>query len=281
MLPAHPHVSFGDEERNADLFSRRERLLELRGLVKRFGSGRHAVEVLRGVNLNISRGEVVALVGPSGSGKTTLLHLLAGLLRGDSGTAAFRGRPLFLEETHRGREGMSLVFQDPYEALSSHLRIRETVMEPLRIKGRSRDASTRTCDALTSVQMVPPEAYLERYPSGLSGGQRQRVAIARALITDPVLLLADEPTSMLDASAGVDILNLFRDLAAQGMGVLLAIHDLATACYVADRLLVLFEGVVVEEGSPAAILAHPRHELTQRLVAAAEMRCCSSSLYSL
>lgn len=275
MLPAHSMTSMipGEEEALSPVFPHGgERLLELRGLVKRFGSRRSTVEVLKGVDLNIHRGEVVALVGPSGSGKTTLLHLLAGLLPGDSGAGSFRGHPLPLVETHRGREGMSLVFQDPYEALSSHLRIRETVMEPLRIKGRLRDAHGKVCRALQAVRLNPPEAYLERYPGGLSGGQRQRVAIARALITDPVLLLADEPTSMLDASAGVDILNLFRDLAGQGMGVLLTIHDLATACYVADRLVVLFEGVMVEEGSPASILAQPRHDATRRLIAAAGMR---------
>lgn len=247
-------------------------ILELRGVTKSFRSGRRAVEVLKGVNLTLRKGEVVALVGPSGAGKTTLLHVVAGLLGADSGKGLFQGRALPLEETCRGRERMSLVFQDPYAALSAHLRIRETVLEPLRIKGDREGESRRVREALTSVRLTPPEAYLDRYPGRLSGGQRQRVAIARAIITHPDLLLADEPTSMLDASAGVGILNLIRRLAAGGMGVLITIHDLATACYVADRLLVLFAGTIVEEGPPGEILSRPRHEVTQQLIETAKMR---------
>jgi peptide/nickel transport system ATP-binding protein len=247
-------------------------ILEIHGVTKQLRSGRHTVEVLKGVDLAIHRGEVVALIGPSGAGKTTLLHILAGLLRADSGKASFAGAPLPLEETHRGRERMSLVFQDPYAALSSHLRVRDTVLEPLRIRGQKTMEDEKIRDALRSVCLTPPEAYLDRHPGGLSGGQRQRVAIARALITDPSLLLADEPTSMLDASAGVGILNLFRELTAGGMAILITIHDLATACYVADRLLVIYDGMVIEEGKPQVILSTPRHETTRALVAAAEVR---------
>lgn len=113
---------------------------------------------------------------------------------------------------------------------------------------------------------------LHRYPAQLSGGQRQRVSIARAIVTEPELLLADEPTSMLDASAGVGILNLFRELAQGGMALLVTLHDMAFACYAADRILILSQGVVVEEGPPAELLADARHDLTRRLVAAARVR---------
>jgi peptide/nickel transport system ATP-binding protein len=249
-----------------------ERILELQGVTKRLRSGRHTVEVLKGVDLAVHRGEVVALIGPSGAGKTTLLHILAGLLRADSGKASFAGAPLPLEEIHNGRERMSLVFQDPYAALSSHMRLRETVLEPLRIRGKRKSEDEKACEALRSVNLVPPEAYLDRHPAGLSGGQRQRAAIARAVITHPCLLLADEPTSMLDASAGVGILNLFRSLAAGGTAILITIHDLATACYVADRLLIIYDGVIIEEGTPQTILSAPRHETTRALVAAAGVR---------
>jgi peptide/nickel transport system ATP-binding protein len=248
------------------------RLLELQGVVKRFGAGRHAVEVLKGVDLAVHMGEIVALVGPSGAGKTTLLHVLAGLLPADSGRAIFEGEPLPLKETHRGRGKMSLVFQDPYAALSPHLPVGEIVVEPLRIKGRVEHAEKRSCEALRVVGLAPPEDYLERYRHRLSGGQRQRVAIARAVIDTPRLLLADEPTSMLDTSAGVGILNLFRTLAAAGMAIVITIHDLATACYVADRILIFNNGAIAEEGKPGTILSVPRHELTAALVAAAAAR---------
>lgn len=248
-----------------------ELILELKSVTKHFRSGKRAVQVLKGVELEVYRGEVVALVGPSGAGKTTLFHILAGLLGADSGTASFQGIPLPLKETYRGRQAMSLVFQDPYAALSPHLRVEETTIEPLRIKGRKGNLREKGRQALAAVRLAPPEIYLNRYPGQLSGGQRQRVAIARAIITEPVLLLADEPTSMLDASVAIGILNLFRRLAASGMAVLITIHDLASACYLADRLVVLSSGEVVEVGSSANILANPRHEITQSLIAAA--RC--------
>ena len=267
-----------------------EILMDARGMKKRFGAGRSAVQVLDGVDLSIRRGEVLALLGPSGAGKSTLLHILAGLLEADSGEAFFEGAPLPIRASHRGwglpllrragirhagREKTSLVFQDPYAALSPHMRVRETVLEPLRARRGDRDdAERRTGEALRSVCLLPPELYLDRFPDRLSGGQRQRVAIARAVVTQPDLLLADEPTSMLDASAGVGILNLFRRLASGGMAILLPIHDLATACYVADRLAVLSGGKVVEEGPPEAILKDPRHETTRSLVNAAAARYC-------
>ncbi len=233
-----------------------EKLLVLQGVGKGFRSGGKDVEILRGIDLSVDRGEVVALLGLSGAGKTTLLHVIAGLTGADSGSARFDGSPLLLHETHHGRERMSLVFQDPYAAVSAHLRVRESVLEAVKIRGGPRAGQTDLAsEALRSVGLVPPEAYLDRYPGGLSGGQRQRVAIARALITRPALLLADEPTSMLDASSGVEILNLFRRLAQSGMAILVTMHDPDAAGYVADRVLVVSGGVVAkEEGSRESIL---------------------------
>ncbi len=226
--------------------------------------------MLRGVDLSLHPGEVAALVGPSGAGKTTLLQILSGLLDADAGEATFLGAPLPLVETSRGRERMSLVFQDPYAALASHLRARQIVAEPLRIRSRKPVPDRAIHEALSLVRLAPPEEYLDRYPAQLSGGQRQRLAIARALITEPEFLLADEPTSMLDASAGVGILNCFRDIAARGASILTTIHDLASACYVADRILVLADGAIVEEGAPRELLESPRHPVTQRLILAAK-----------
>lgn len=256
-------------------------VLQMNAVAKQFRTGKDAVPILKGVDLAVGEGEVVALVGPSGAGKTSLFHIAAGLLAADSGTAAFQGRSVPLRETPRGREIMSLVFQDPYAALSPHLRVRETLVEPLRIRGDTVKAAARAHQALAAVGLAPPEVYLDRYPAQLSGGQRQRVAIARAIITEPALLLADEPTSMLDASAGIDILNLFRRLAAGGMAVLVTIHDLASACYAADRLLILHQGEIVEEGEPAVLLASAVHPLTRSLIQAAGAVCESASEFQL
>ncbi|WP_035107843.1 ABC transporter ATP-binding protein [Desulfovirgula thermocuniculi] len=244
-------------------------LLVLKGVVKHFRVGRERQEVLAGVNLGVGRGEVVALVGASGAGKTTLLHIIAGLLAADGGEAFFAGRPLALRETRQGREQMSLVFQDPYAALSPHLKVADIVGEPLFIRRKPRQNVARAVtEALHAVGLHPAEAYLRRYPHQLSGGQRQRVALARALVTKPTLLLADEPTSMLDVSVGVEILNLLRSLAEKGMSILLTAHDLAAACYVADRLAIMAEGQVVEEGPPARLLAAPSRSATRELLRA-------------
>lgn len=249
---------------------RSEPILELKDVVKSFRLRKKPTPILAGVDLTVYKGEVVALVGPSGAGKTTLFHIVAGLLDADGGSAGFNGRRLPLVETHRGREDMSLVFQDPFTALSAHLRVQQSIREPLYIKGREAGWQSKVKQSLEAVGLAPAEAYLERFPSQLSGGQRQRAAIARAIVTEPSLLLADEPISMLDVSAGIGILNLFRSLTAMGTAVLMTIHDLASACYVADRLVILADGEVVEEGKPAAILTNPQQEITTRLVAAAK-----------
>lgn len=231
-------------------------LLELRGISKHFSVGGKRQQVLEGVDLRVEKGEIVALLGISGIGKTTLLQIIAGLLAADAGEAFFEGQPLPLRETSRGREKMSLIFQDPYAALSPHLRVAEIVGEPLVIRQRGLRRADRAAivqavrEALEAVGLCPAESYMRRYSHQLSGGQRQRVALARALITRPALLLADEPVSMLDVAVGVDVLNLLRELADRGMAILFAAHDVASAAYIADRLAVLAEGRIVEEGQP-------------------------------
>jgi peptide/nickel transport system ATP-binding protein len=245
-------------------------LLVLEGVAKSFSAGRRRITVLAGVDLTVGEGEVVALVGASGAGKTTLMHIVAGLVAADAGWAFFAGRPLRLRETRSGREGMALVFQDPYAALSPHLKVGSIVAEPLVIRGeRARKALALAAEALEAVGLCPAQEYLNRYSPQLSGGQRQRVALARALVTRPLLLLADEPTSMLDVSVGVEILNLLRRLAEGGTAILLTAHDIAAAGYVADRLAVMAEGRIVEEGPPARLFAAPSCPATEELLKAA------------
>jgi peptide/nickel transport system ATP-binding protein len=200
------------------------RLLAVRGLGKRFGRA----PVLDGVSFDLHEGEVVALVGASGSGKSTLARILAGLDKPDGGMFEARG--------------VQLVFQDPFASLNPARRIRHAIARPLALHGGATD---ERIDALLSSVGLDP-ALAARFPHELSGGQRQRVAIARALAAAPRLLVADEPTSMLDASLRRDLLALLRAMAKdRGLGVLLITHDLAGAAQVADRTLTLDHGRIV------------------------------------
>lgn len=242
-------------------------LLQVEHVHKSFDGGSSREEVLKGVNIQVAEGEVVALVGASGAGKTTLLHIIAGMCSADGGTGVFAGQPLNLSQNRKNRQKMSLVFQDPYSALSPHLTVGDSVAEPLLLRGlKYATCLSAVTEALAQAALNPPQFYLYRYPHQLSGGQCQRVALARALVTKPVLLLADEPTSMLDASVGVEILNLLRSLASLGMAVLLTMHDLAAACYVAHRLVILADGKIVEQGPPAKLIDSPQHLVTRSLL---------------
>lgn len=242
-------------------------LLQINQVYKDYNTTGGREEVLKGVEIKVAPGEIVALAGASGAGKTTLLHIVAGLLAADGGTGTFAGETLDLCRGGAGRRQMGLVFQDPYMALSPHLTVYDIVAEPLRLQGVKRSARPPAVSrALEQAALTPSQIYLHRYPHQLSGGQRQRVALARALVTCPALLLADEPTSMLDVSVGVEILNLLRSLAGQGTAVLLTTHDLAAACYVAHRLVILDGGRVVEQGPPARLIASPQHQVTRVLL---------------
>ncbi|HTJ47187.1 MAG TPA: ATP-binding cassette domain-containing protein, partial [Kofleriaceae bacterium] len=192
------------------------------------------------------------LVGESGSGKSTLARLISRLDRPESGTLSARGN-------------VQMVFQDPFASLNPARRVHHHLARPLRLHGHD-EGGVR--ELLQSVGLDP--AFARRFPHELSGGQRQRVALARALAADPKLLIADEPTSMLDASLRADLLALLRRLARdRGLGVLFITHDLASAAAIADRALVLYRGRIVERGAIADTLGEPSHEYTRRLIEAA------------
>jgi peptide/nickel transport system ATP-binding protein len=216
--------------------------------VTKLYGGRRAVD---DVSLEIERGETVALVGESGSGKSTTAKLIAGLERPTSGVVAVSGR-------------VGMIFQDPFASLNPVHTIGYHLQRPLR-----RFGGRAAVGAL--LEQVGLSAELARkHPHELSGGQRQRVAIARALAVEPELLLADEPTSMLDASIRVGILNLLCELQVErGIALLLVTHDLASARYLADRVLVMYRGQIVESGVADDVMEAPRHPYTQRLMAAA------------
>lgn len=231
------------------------------------------VDALSEINLTIDQGERVAVVGRSGAGKSTIAKLACGLSKPSSGSVSVFGTDLSQasrRETRHLRHRMHLVFQDPYQSLHPGLRVRDLVSEPLAIASRLDAASTAISAALSQVGLTPPEQFMDRTPTTLSGGQRQRVAIARALVARPQLILADEPTSMLDASLRATIAAMLLDLQAERNAAMVFItHDLALARQVADRIVVLSGGRVVEDRPTEDLLFDPEHPETRELLSAA------------
>ena len=247
-------------------------LLEVSGLTRAFGSGPQRNVAVNGVSFAIEAGEIVALVGQSGSGKSTLARVLLRLLDAGSGTFSLAGR-----DVTRLRGGglkrywreVQAVFQDPFSSFNQFFPTGRLLYGSLGIleeqpRGAERDA--RVAEAIEQVGLSVD--LLDKWPHQLSGGQRQRIMLARALLLRPRLLIADEPTSMLDASLRVTILNLLRELRDEhGMTVLFITHDLGQAGYVSDRVLVMSSGELVESGTTDDVLWNPKHEYTRKLLA--------------
>jgi peptide/nickel transport system ATP-binding protein len=250
-----------------------EPVLRIEGLDVTFRSrdGR-AVPAVRGVDLTVGAREIVGLVGGSGVGKSTVVRAVAGLVRPDAGRIALDGRDVWAGSARRRRalrRDLHLVLQDPYTALPPTRTVAATVAEPLvvhRLGGRRE----RVAAALEAVHLRPVERYLPRYPHQLSGGERQRVALARAIVTRPRLVLADEPTQMLDAALRAELVDLLDALRTdQDLAILHITHDLALAARSCSRLAVMHDGRVVERGATEDVLERPRHPYTAALVAAA------------
>ena len=253
-------------------------LLEVRDLqVWLAGRGGASLHALRGIDLRLDRGECLALIGESGSGKTLTALAVMGLLPDGAratGRIALDGRELLaLDEDDwcglRGRR-VAMVFQEPLTALNPLQRVLAQVMEPIRLHRLAPDRASARQRALALLARVGlEERQACAYPHQLSGGQRQRALIAMALAAEPELLIADEPTTALDARLRVQVLELLRELVAErGMGLLLISHDLALTARRVDRLLILYGGRVMEQGVAADLLAQPRHPYTQALWAA-------------
>ena len=239
--------------------------------------GREAgsVRAVDDVSFDLWKGEVLGLVGESGSGKTTLGRTLLGLVRATDGSVMFEGRDitkLSERELRAHRRRMQIVFQDPHASLNPAMTIGEAVGHPLEIHGlvQGRDqVRRRVAEALEIVGLSPPEQFLDKYPSDLSGGQKQRAVIARAVILNPVLLVADEPVSMLDMSVRAKILELMLMLKHEfDLSYLYITHDLATAKFFCDRIAIMYLGRIVEIGPSKAIYEDPKHPYTQALLRA-------------
>jgi peptide/nickel transport system ATP-binding protein len=253
--------------------------LEVRDVRVEFGGGLFAgprKQALRGVSLKLpeDRAHILAVVGESGSGKTTLTRLLLGLLRPTTGQVLWQGRDIWrlgTAEWTQYRRAVQAIFQDPFGAYNPVYRVdRMLILPAIRfgLAGNAEAARPLAEAALTAVGLRPAET-LGRYPHQLSGGQRQRLMVARAMMLKPEILIADEPVSMVDASLRATILeSLWRMRQEAGMSLVYVTHDLATAYQIADTIMVMRDGVVVEEGEAVAVIRDPAHAYTRELVAA-------------
>ena len=232
--------------------------LEIRNVEKEFGQ----LRVLRGVNLNVDEHQVVCLIGPSGCGKSTLLRCINGLEKIQGGEIRLMDDRVSGPgvDLNRLRQNVGIVFQS--FNLFPHMSVLENVtLAPLKVLKLSREEAETKAMAL--LKRIGMDAKAREYPDRLSGGQQQRVAIVRALAMEPKVMLLDEITSALDPELVSEVLNIVRDLAHQGMTMLLATHEMGFAREVASKVCFLYEGVVHEEGPPAQIFGDPREERTR------------------
>jgi len=260
-------------------------VLEVRGLTKHFevrpgflsrlvGEGRaRTIKAVEDVSFAIAEGEIVGLAGESGCGKSTVCLLITRLLEPTAGDIVFNGTSvstLHGDALKTFRASVQIIFQDPYESLNPRFSVFDLIAEGPRALGLwdAKETEERVLAMLAGVGL-PPAEYRARYPHEMSGGERQRVGIAGALVMEPQLVVADEPLSMLDVSIRADILDLLRDLSQRlGFSCLYVSHDLSILSNIADRLMVMYLGMVAEIGPIADVITHPRHPYATALVEA-------------
>jgi len=243
-----------------------------------FGRNKGVVKAVDGISFNIPFGESLGLVGQSGCGKTTTARSLCLLDPKTNGDVSFYNQEsdsmqsiddLDENELKKFRRNIQMIFQDPYESLNPRWTIKDIILEPLNIHniGELNDREEAVVEILKTVGLTPPENYLPRYPHELSGGQRQRVSIARTLIMKPKFVICDEPTSMLDVSIRISIMDLMLNLARDlEVSYLYITHDLAVARYMCNRIAVMFNGKIVEIAETEELLKNPIHPYTKRLI---------------
>jgi len=269
LLPKSENMDFANEP-----------ILEVQDLSKTFqGSGlfsKSEIEVVKNVNFKVLPGEIVALVGESGSGKSTIARLITRLIRPTSGNILLEGRNTKISEARKVpleyRKLVQMVFQDPFASLNSVHTVHHHLSRPL-VRQKLYDKKTISkmiYKNLEKVGLSPGKVFAKKFPHEMSGGERQRVAIARALCIEPKIIIADEPTSMLDVSIRMEILEIFAKLRIEkNLTIIFITHDLASARYLADRILVLNKGKLIEQNNAEELIKNPERQYTKNLVRAA------------
>ena len=254
-------------------------ILRVEGLNKNFTkksffqSKSSMVTAVNNVSFSLSKDEILAIAGQSGSGKSTIAKLILKAIEVDSGKIFFDGDEI--SDSHSDlkklRMNCQMIYQDPYDSINPRMKIFDIINEPLEIHrvGTKETRSEMVLDALRQVKLEPAPEIAKQYPHMLSGGQRQRIVIARALVVKPKVIIADEPVSMLDVSIRAEILELLNEIKKKNkISFIYITHDLATAKYFADRIIILYEGQIVETGNIIDVLTKPQHPYTEALIEA-------------
>jgi len=236
-----------------------------------FGSKTSIVKAVEDVSFSLHNDEVLVIAGESGSGKSTIAKLILGAIIPDSGKVIFQGKEIQnnTNSLMKIRMNCQMVHQDPYDSINPRMKVRDIVAEPLEIHNIGHDSEREkiVLDTLREVKLEPAEEIANKYPHMLSGGQRQRVVLARALVLRPKIIIADEPVSMLDVSIRAEVLELMKDIQKKNnISFIYITHDLATARYFGQRIIILYLGKIMEFGTIDRVLLEPRHPYTQALI---------------
>ena len=238
-----------------------------------FQSKSSMVTAVNNVSFSLSKDEILAIAGQSGSGKSTIAKLILKAIEVDSGKIFFDGDEISdtPSDLKKLRMNCQMIYQDPYDSINPRMKIFDIINEPLEIHrvGTKETRSEMVLDALRQVKLEPAQDIAKKYPHMLSGGQRQRIVIARALVVKPKVIIADEPVSMLDVSIRAEILELLNEIKNKNkISFIYITHDLATAKHFADRIIILYEGQIVETGNIIDVLTKPQHPYTEALIKA-------------